>query len=145
MQLIKIDPNPKCNPSLGDKCPLKVTMSSSIYDARPSNLSKDQSTNFVLFRVHQGAYLATGMPISNLDTEPERDVTIEIGDSWSLTYHISAENADPIYFTLAMRRKEDGLETIEAEQDQSRRYSDLHENSPTPCALQVTFDGQHRS
>jgi hypothetical protein len=109
MQLVDITA-PKSAPSIKDRCPLKVIVAGLTFDALAPNLARGQSETFELFRVHPGGPV---VPVSNIDTEYGRDITIEIGEHWILLYRVFAENSDAVDLTLMMRRNTDGSVTIE--------------------------------
>jgi hypothetical protein len=107
MQLVDINPAPKCDPSIKGRCPHKVIISGLTFDASARSLVKDQSETFELFRVHPGG------PVSNVDTEHARDITIEIGGRWCLLYRVFAKNSDAVDLAPIMQRNTDGSVKIE--------------------------------
>ncbi len=110
MKLTDITPSPNSAPSFKARCPHKVNIAGLTFDALPRNLAKGQTETFEPFRVHPGG---PSVPISNMDTAPGADMTIEIGEQWHLLYRVFAENSNVVDLALIMRRNADGSVTTD--------------------------------
>jgi hypothetical protein len=115
MRLINIDLPPKNAPWMRGQTH-KVILSGMTFDAPHPRIPTGQSETFELFRIHPGNPV---VPVTNMDTSHHRDITIENGEHWGLSYQAFAENSKAEEFLIVMRRQNN---SVTIEDRNGRRY-----------------------